>query len=353
MAAPRTAPLPDAKGLPMPAGRTARLRRITGPARLDRRTKRLVARLAPGDVAIVEHRDLDRLSAEDLVAAGAACVVNVAASSSGRYPNEGPSILAEADVHLVDVEGASLFDAVDDGDLVSVEGSRVSRDGCLVAEGRVIDGAAAARLREAARREIAGALEAFAANTMAHLREEGDLLAGGLDLPDLATRLRDRPALVVVRGVDHARDLRALAPFVREQQPARVAVDGGADALLAAGMAPDLIVGDMDSASDRALASGAELVVHAYPDGRAPGRLRLEQLGLTHKTLPAPGTSEDAALLLAAEKGARPIVSVGSPFNLVEFLDRARDGMASSFLTRLRLGESLIDARGLSRLYGM
>ncbi|HYZ70208.1 MAG TPA: putative cytokinetic ring protein SteA [Thermoleophilaceae bacterium] len=353
MAAPRTAPRPDARSIRTPAARTARPRRITGPARLDRRTKRLVGRLALGDVAIVEHRDLDRMSAEDLVAAGAACVVNVAASSSGRYPNEGPSILAEAGVHLIDVQGAPLFDAVDEGDLVSVEGTRVLRDGRLVAEGRVIDRAAAGRLREAARREIAAALEAFAANTMAHLRDEGDLLAGRLDLPDLDTALRARPALVVVRGVDHARDLRALAPFVREQQPTRVAVDGGADALLDAGMAPDLIVGDMDSASDRALASGAELVVHAYSDGRAPGRARLEQLGLRHKTLPAPGTSEDAALLLAAEKGARPIVSVGSPFNLVEFLDRARDGMASSFLTRLRLGESLIDARGLSRLYGM
>ena len=303
-------------------------------------------------MAILDHRDLDRLSAEDLVSAGVGCVVNVAASSSGRYPNEGPSILAEAGVHLVDVEGAPIFDAVDEDDSVSVEGPDVLRDGRLVAEGRVIDRDVAGSLREAARRAIAGTLEAFAANTMAHLREEDDLLAGRLDLPDVATPLRDRPALVVVRGVDHARDLRALAPFVREQRPAPVAVDGGADALLEAGMAPELIVGDMDSASDRALTSGAELVVHAYPDGRAPGRARLEQLGLPHKTLPAPGTSQDAALLLAAEKGARPIVSVGSPFNLVEFLDRGRDGMASSFLTRLRLGESLVDANGLRWLCG-
>src|SRR5207253_480769 len=172
-----------------------------------------------------------------------------------------------------------------------------------------------------------------------------------LDLPDFETDFRDRPALVVVRGVDHKKDLRMLKPYVRDAKPALVAVDGGADAILEDGFRPDMIVGDMDSASDAALRCGAELVVHAYPDGRAPGRDRLDRLGLDYKVVPAPATSEDVALLMAAEKGAQLIVTVGSHFNLVEFLDKSRAGMSSTFLTRLRVGEILVDAKGVSRLY--
>jgi uncharacterized membrane-anchored protein len=187
------------------------------------------------------------------------------------------------------------------------------------------------------------------------MREERELLAGKIEMPRFATDFRDRPALVVVRGVDHQRDLRVLRPFVRDVRPLIVAVDGGAEAVFQAGLKPDMIVGDMDSAGEAALLAaahgGAELVVHSYPDGRAPGRARLEQLGLPFKLVPAPGTSQDVAMLIAAEKGARLIVSVGSQFNLVEFLDRNRRGMSSTFLTRLRIGEILVDAKGVSRLY--
>jgi len=207
------------------------------------------------------------------------------------------------------------------------------------------------RAHEQARRRIGEAIESFAENTMEHIREEGDLLAGRLELPDFDTRFRDRPALVVVRGVDHQKDLRILRPYVRDVRPVLVAVDGGADAILEAGFKPDMIVGDMDSATDAALSCGAELVVHAYPDGRAPGRERLDSLGLSYKLVPAPATSEDVAMLIAAEKGAELIVAVGSHFNLVEFLEKNRAGMSSTFLTRLRIGEILVDAKGVSRLY--
>jgi uncharacterized membrane-anchored protein len=183
------------------------------------------------------------------------------------------------------------------------------------------------------------------------MREERELLAGRIEQPRCATDFRDRSTLVVVRGVGHQRDLRALRPFIRDKRPLLIAVDGGADALLEAGLKPDMIVGDMDSASETALRCGAELVVHTYADGRAPGRARLERLGLTGKLVPAPGTSQDLAMLIAAEKGARLIVSVGSQFNLLEFLERNRKGMSSTFLTRLRIGEILVDAKGVSRLY--
>jgi uncharacterized membrane-anchored protein len=336
---------------PTANGQPAAPPEISGPARLGRRTKRLTPRLRPEDVAVIDHEDVDRVSADELVASGIRCVLNVAPSSSGRYPNQGPLVLTQGGVHLVDLPGAPLFDELDDGDRVTIRGGRVYRDSTLLAEGRVLDRESVARSHEAARELIGEALEEFAENTMAHVREERELLAGRIDLPALRTQLRDRPALVVVRGVDHQKDLRALRPYVRDVHPVLIGVDGGADALVEAGLTPDMIVGDMDSASDRALHCGAELVVHAYPDGRAPGRERLDRLGLDYQVVPAPGTSQDVAMLIASEKGAQLIVSVGSHFNLVEFLDKNRRGMSSTFLTRLRIGEILVDAKGVSRLY--
>jgi uncharacterized membrane-anchored protein len=322
-----------------------------GRARLGKRTKLLVKRLRAGDVAVIDHEDIDRVAADDLVASGVRCVLNASCSSSGRYPNSGPMILADAGVHLVDVPDGELFEALRDGQEVVVHAGQVFQAGKLVAEGTVLDRDAVHSAFEHARKRIGEAIEAFAENTIAHIREERELLAGRIELPELRTRFRDRPALVVVRGVDHQKDLRILRPYVRDVKPVLIGVDGGADALLAEGFKPDIIVGDMDSAGDDALRCGAELVVHAYPDGRAPGRARLDRLGLSYKVVPAPATSEDVAMLIAAEKGAELIVAVGSHFNLVEFLDKARAGMSSTFLTRLRVGEILVDAKGVSRLY--
>ena len=322
-----------------------------GRARLGMRTKELVKRLGPGDIAVIHHDDLDRVAAEDLVERGVRCVLNACRSSSSRYPNAGPLVLAEAGVHLVDCPEASLFEVLAEGDELTVAGGAISRAGEVVAEGEVIDREAAMRALETARRRIGEALEAFAVNTMEHIRDERELLAGRIDLPEFATSFRDRHVLVVVRGHGYQRDLRILRPYIRDVRPVLVAVDGGADALMAEGFQPDMIVGDMDSASDNALRSKAELVVHAYPDGRAPGRERLDALGVPYAVVPAAATSEDVAMLIAAEAGAELIVAVGTHFNLVEFLEKARGGMSSTFLTRLRVGEILVDAKGVSRLY--
>jgi len=336
----------------------AQARTVSGPVRLGRRTKLLVRRLACGDIAVIDHLDIDRVSAEELIAAGAAAVLNCKLSSSGNYPNLGPQLLVEAGVLLVDLPDDSMFQELSDGDRIVVHDGEVRRasngersaSGLLVG-GKVLDRASVRAETEARRREVGEALERFAHNTIEHMRDERELLAGRIDLPRFATDFRDRSALVVVRGVGHQRDLHALRPFIRDMRPVLIAVDGGAEALLQAGLCPNMIVGDMDSAGERALRCGAELVVHSYPDGRAPGRARLEGLSLPFKLVPAPGTSQDVAMLIAAEKGARLIVSVGSQFNLVEFLDRNREGMSSTFLTRLRIGEILVDAKGVSRLY--
>ena len=324
---------------------------IHGSARLGRKTKQLVKRLDAGDVAIIDHADLDRIAAEDLVATGVRAVVNVSPFSTGRYPNAGPLLLARAGVHLVDAPAAPLFEELRDGDPVAIIGGEVRRNGTVLAAGRVLGAPELAEELSEHRQRIDEALAAFAENTITHLREEGDLLAGRIELPRTRTVFRDRHVLIVVRGTTYRKDLRALRAYIRDVRPVLVGVDGGADAILEEGLRPDLVLGDMDSSSDEALRCGAELVVHAYPDGHAPGRARLERLGLEHETIRAVGTSEDVAMLLASEKGAGLIVSVGAHFNLVEFLDKARDGMSSTFLTRLRVGELLVDAKGVSRLY--
>ena len=323
----------------------------SGRARLGKRTKRLVKRLSPGDIAVIDHAEIDRVSGEDLVATGVGCVLNCSRSASPRYGNQGPVIITDSGIHLVDMPSAPLFDVLKDGEEVTVRDGRLFRGEELIWEGEVQDRDTVKAAYEAGRRGIGEALEAFAENTLTHIREERELVSGNLDLPELTTKMRDRPVLVVVRGVDHKKDLHALRPYVRDMKPVLIGVDSGADAILEQGHRPDMIVGDMDSATDRALRSGAELVVHAYPDGRAPGRDRLDRLGLDYKVVPAPATSEDVAMLMAAEKGAELIVSVGSHFNLVEFLEKNRAGMSSTFLTRLRVGEILVDAKGVSRLY--
>jgi uncharacterized membrane-anchored protein len=322
----------------------------TGPARLDRRTKRLVRRLQPDDVAIIDHTDLDRVSAEELLESGVRVVVNVAPSQTGRFPNPGPLLLVRGGVRLIDAPGTELFDAVADGDLVTVRGASLFVNGDCVATGRILQAGELATALAEQRGRVTEALESFADNTMRYLREEGRLLAEGIDFPPLATRFRDRHALVVARGPGHKRDLRIVKPYIRDFKPVLVAVDGGADALLEAGYKPDVIVGDMDSVSDRALRSGAELLIHAYPGGEAPGAERVERLGLRYELVPTMGVSEDLALLLAYEKGAELIVAVGTHFNIIEFLERDRAGMSSTFLTRLKVGEILIDAKGVSRL---
>jgi uncharacterized membrane-anchored protein len=323
---------------------------FTGQARLDRRTKHLVKRLSPDDVAIIDHADLDRVSAEELVESGVRVVVNVAASQTGRFPNPGPLTLVRSGVRLIDAPGADLFERVSDGDLLTVRGASVFSNGSCLVTGQVLEAGKLAAALADQRGRVTQALEEFADNTMRYLRDEGRLLAEGIEFPALKTRFRDRHALVVVRGPGHKRDLRMVRPYVREFRPVLIAVDGGADALLEAGHRPDVIVGDMDSISDHALRSGAELLVHAYPDGSAPGAERLERLRLPYQRVTVPGVSEDIALLLAYEKGAELIVAVGTHLNLIEFLERNRGGMSSTFVTRLKVGEILVDAKGVSRL---
>jgi uncharacterized membrane-anchored protein len=324
---------------------------ISGVAKVDVRTKNLTKRLHPGDIAIIDHVDLDRIAAESLLERGVLAVVNAATSISGRYPNLGPEILVAAGVPLIDDAGVAVLGDIREGDVVRIDGECIYVGDQLVAKGVAQTVETVRAAMNEARAGLAVQLESFAANTMEFLRRERDLLLDGVGVPEIKTDLDGKQVLVVVRGYHYREDLQVLRPYIREYRPVLVGVDGGADALVEAGYTPALIVGDMDSVSDAALCCGAEIVVHAYRDGRAPGLERVEKLGLPAVVFPAAGTSEDVALLLADDKGASLIVAVGTHATLVEFLDKGRSGMASTFLTRLRVGGKLVDAKGVSRLY--
>jgi len=324
---------------------------ISATARLDRRTKNLTKRLQRGDIAIIDHADLDRVSAEALIRREVAAVVNAAPSISGRYPNLGPQLLVEAGIPLVDDAGTDVFDRVSDGQAVRLDGETLYLGEEVVAKGTVQDNESVAASMEDAKAGLADQLKAFAANTIEYISRDSELLIHGIAVPELTTSVQGRHVLVVARGYRHRDDLQALRAYIREFKPVMMAVDGGANALLDAGYKPNLIVGDMDSVSDKALTCGAELVVHAYPNGVAPGLARVQDLGLTSVICPATGTSEDLAVLLADEMGATLIVAVGMRFSMAEFLDKGRSGMASAVLTRMRVGDKIVDAKGVSRLY--
>jgi uncharacterized membrane-anchored protein len=325
---------------------------VRGTARVGRRTKDLTKRLRPGDIAVIDHLDLDRVAAEGLVLAEPAAVVNAAPSVSGRYPNVGPLLLAAAGIPLVDGVGGEVMDAVADGQEIVVDGDAV-RAGSWSVSGTRQSMASLEETVARAKASMGEELERFAENTLEYIRRERHLALDEPDVPEVGIDMRDRHVLVAVRGPDYREDLAALrqAGYLSEIRPVLIAVDGAADALLELGRRPDVIIGDMDSVSERALFSGAVLVVHAYTGGRAPGSDRLNELGLDHIIFEAPGTSEDIAMLMAYERGASLIVAVGTHSSMAEFLDKGRAGMASTFLVRMKVGTILVDAKGVSRLY--
>ena len=327
---------------------------IVGVARVDYRTKDLSTRIGPGEIAIIDHEDMDRISAEGLIQHRVAAVVNASASITGRYPNLGPLLLCSAKIPVIDRAGEEVMSVVEGTD-VMVDGDRLYRvdgdDHVEIARGSRLTLEAVEHALDEAKEGISLELERFAQNTIEYIEDERDVLLEATRLPEVATEFHGRHVLIVVRGYDYKDDLRALRSYIREVKPLLIGVDGGADAVIDVGLKPDMIIGDMDSVTTEALTCGAELVVHAYAGGHAPGFERLDALGLPCVVFEATGTSEDIAMLLSYERGAELIVAVGTHANLIEFRDKGRKGMASTFLTRLRVGPILVDAKGLSRLY--
>lgn len=322
-------------------------------ARVDRRTKNLIPRLRSGDIAVIQHEDLDRVAAQGLVSARVSAVLNASQSLSGKYPAQGALVLLKSGIPLIDGIGVSAFNNIREGEAVTVVKDKVFFDDRQVGKGVRPTIVELERRLELAREAVRDQLGEFATNTLQYLADEPELITDDLDLPEISSSLVQRQVLVVVRGIDYREDLSTLkrSGYVSEMRPVLIGVDGGADALLEVGLTPDLILGDFDSVSREALDCGAQLLVHAYPGGVAPGATRLERLGFEYSVVEGVGTSEDIAMRIAFEESAELIVLVGSHTSMADFFDKGRRGMASTFLTRMKVSSILVDAKGVGRLY--
>lgn len=336
---------------------------VSGTLRVERRTSALLSRLRPGDIAVIDHLDIDRASAEALVDRGVVAVVNAAASISGRYPNLGPELLAKSGVVLLDDVGPEALVRLRDGATARIHQGQlfIGDEEAPVVAGEQLGQDEIAALMEDARQGLATQLETFTHNTTEFLRREQELLLHGIGAPKLRSSVAGRPVVVVARAYHYREDLRRLRRYIREQRPVLIGVDAGADVLLDAGHRPDvLVVGERglaaggqssSSVSDKAVRTAREVVLHTDRAGRAVGADRLDRLGVRAHTFAASGNSEDVAMLLADHAGASLIVAVGTHADLPEFLDRQRSGLPGTFLTRLRVGPKLVDARSVPDLY--
>ncbi len=326
---------------------------IRAPVRMDRLTKRLVKRLRRGEIALIDHEDIDLIAAYSLIEVGASAVINISSSATGNLPPSGAELLLSHNIPIIDEMDKRAFELLRDGEVVEVNipyGELKFDD--VVLRGKPLTADELERRKEAFSRRVSEVVEAFVRNTLDYIQREGsELLSGSIMPPKLKTKLHGRHALIVTRGRGYKEDLRAIMPYVRSEHPVLIGVNGGADAILEFGLKPDIVFGDMDSVSEEALRRATDIVVHAYVDGEAPGLERVRRLGFEAVTFSVRGTSEDAAMLLAYACGASLIIAVGTHTSFIEFLEKGRKGMASTFLTRLRLGHLLVDAKGVSQLY--
>ncbi|WP_028309503.1 putative cytokinetic ring protein SteA [Desulfitibacter alkalitolerans] len=326
---------------------------IKGRVLKNRRTKELVPNLKPGDIALIAHEDLDEIAANSLIEAKVKAVINVKRSSTGKYPNPGPLNLLEKGIAIIECVNDEIWDTVDDGDEISIIGGTIyNSSGGHLTQGKLLNLQGVKAALKKAKENFNPQLEKFIKNTIEYAKSELEVIFKEIDLSHIQTAFKGKHCLIVVRGQKYKEDLQALRSYIREMKPVLIGVDGGADALLENGLKPNLIIGDMDSVSDKALKCGAEIVVHAYRNGKAPGIDRMKNLGISnYKVLPTFGTSEDVAMLVAYEKGAELIVAVGTHSNVIDFLEKGRQGMSSTFLVRLKIGSILMDARGVNQLY--
>ena len=311
--------------------------KVQAPIKVDRKTKRLAKRLTGREIAVINHVDIDEGAANSLVEGKIKLVINASESISGRYPNKGPGILTENNILIIDNVGEELFHNLAEGQIIEVIDGNIYRDGELLGSGEVLDKQQVSEKLKKAYENLSVELDRFIDNTIDYAKKEKGFILGEVEIPHVKT--------------NYANNLSTIISYIEEMKPILVGVDGGADALLEFGYTPDVIVGDMDSVSDEALKKAKEIIVHAYTDGRAPGLKRVNDLGLDAIVFPAPGTSEDIAMLIAYEYKAELIVALGTHSNMIDFLEKGRKGMASTFLVRLKIGAKLIDAKGVNLLY--
>lgn len=326
---------------------------IKGEVKRDRVTKNLTERLNSGDIALISHQDLDEVAAMSLVEKEISCIINTEKTISGKYPNRGPNILLENKIPIIEVQDLDSVSKIKEGDIIELDEGDIILDGNKITNYIHLEEEKIVRLLEEGYNNIEIELDKFIENTLEYAKKEKGLVTGKIKIPDIKTDLKDKHVLIVVRGQDYKRDLLAIKNYIEDIKPVLIGVDGGGDAILEFGYTPDIVIGDMDSVSSECLYAAKEVIVHGFPDGRVPAKDRMEDLGIDYGVFTSPGTSEDIALLLAYEKNADLIVALGTHSSMIDFLEKGRPGMASTFLVRLKVGEKLIDARGVNKLYGV
>lgn len=324
---------------------------IKGNAKKNTRTKALISQLTPNDIAVIHHMDIDGVAAMQLVEKKVKAVINAVSSVSGKYPNRGPKILLNAGIPIIDNIGQEAFDKISNNDFLEIHENQLRINGSYLCDIKFLTQEDIESKMKEARANIWSVLDSFIENTLDYARKEKELIISPVSLPNIYTNMEGRHVLIVIRGNNYREDLKAIRIYIEEVNPIMIGVDGGADALLDFGYCPDIIIGDMDSVSDNCLKKCKEIVVHAYSDGTCPGMKRIEKLGLKAVKFPFVGTSEDAALILAYEKNAELIVTVGSHNNMIDFLEKGRPGMASTMLVQMKVGHKVVDAKGVSELY--
>lgn len=324
---------------------------IQGIVKRDRVTKNLTKRLEIGDIALISHRDLDEVAALNLVEKGVIAVINTDETISGKYPNLGPEVLVEANIPIFEVKGLESVENIKENDNISIINQKIYIEEDFICDCKKLSDEDVHNLLNKSMKNIGVELDRFIENTLEYAKKEKALVTGEIHIPKIKTNMKKKHVLIVVRGRYYKRDLEAIENYINEVKPVLIGVDGGADALLEFGYTPDIIIGDMDSVSDKALLTAKEIIVHAFLNGKAPGLERVESLGIEPVIFSSIGTSEDITLLLAYENQADIIVAVGTHNNMIDFLEKGRPGMASTFLTRLKVGDKLVDARGVNKLY--
>lgn len=324
---------------------------LSGVARISRDTDALLTRVGSGDIVIFDQVDIDRATANALVNAGVTAVVNAAASVSGRYPNLGPEILLAEGITLVDEVGDEVFGRVKDGARVRLNEGVLYAGETAIAQGVEQSPESIADLLIEAKAGMAAQLEAFAANSIEFMKRERTLVLDGVGLPDIQTRMAGRHVLVVTASPNTAAELKKLRKYISDFRPVLIGVDTGADALVSAGFKPTIIVGDPERIGTKTLQCGAEVIIPGDLDGHAAGLERLQDLAVGAVTFSAACTNEDLALLLAHDRDAALIVTVGMHAALTELLDRGRGSAASTFLIRMRVSGTLVEASAVLRLY--
>ncbi|MFY9296411.1 MAG: putative cytokinetic ring protein SteA [Caldicoprobacterales bacterium] len=324
---------------------------IKGRAKKNTRTKALISQLSPNDIAVIHHMDIDGVAAMQLVEKKVKAVINAVSSASGKYPNRGPKILINAGIPIIDNIGQEAFDKISNNDFLEIDENQLKVNGSYLCDIKLLTQEDIELKMKEASTNLWYVLNSFVENTLDYAKKEKELIISPVTLPNIYTNIEGRHVLIVIRGNNYLEDLKAIRTYIEEVNPVMIGVDGGGDALLDFGYHPDIIIGDMDSVSDSCLKTCSEIIVHAYPDGSCPGMKRIDNLGLKAVKFPFVGTSEDAALILAYEKNAELIVTVGSHNNMIDFLEKGRPGMASTMLVQMKVGHKVVDAKGVSELY--